>query len=280
MKPRVKIFCKFANSGPTIDVQCFNISMQWLLDTGSSYSLIPHSVWKELGINDNKLNCSTTYSINSVSHSNEDAVIGSIVLELSFPALNKDSFTVNQNCLVLRPRLTLNKPLLGNDFMSKYNVCIKFFQNIPRVTILDEEVPLVETFGESMTSQFKVERQLKVDTTDIMDPTHIWSNFSEIPADQFPQLYTPEVNSDSDLDIKEVHEFLEQNKKCKEDFSRKISAYSVVPESYDDILKREVAQRSILLDVGYSNPQTMLTYLSPEIQQKNDSSYRGLRRYI
>ena len=268
MKPRVNVFCKFANSGPTVDIQCANKTMPWLLDTGSSYSLIPHSAWKELGINDNKLNCSTTYSINSVSHANEDAVIGSIVLELSFPALNKDYFTVNQKCLVLRPRLALNKPLLGSDFMSRYNVCIKFFQNIPRVTILDEEVPLKETFGESMTAQIKVERQLKVDTTDVMDPTHVWSNFSEIPADQFPQLYTPIENAESELDIKEIHEFIEQNKQCKINFNQEINAYSVVPESYDDILKREVAGRSILPDVGCSNPQTRLTHLSPEIQQK------------
>ena len=50
----------------------------------------------------------------------------------------------------MRPRLALATPLFGTDFMSKYNVGIKFQHNIPRVTILEDEVPILEKYGRSM----------------------------------------------------------------------------------------------------------------------------------
>ena len=49
-----------------------------LLDTGSTVTLIPFTLWQQLKINPNKLDSSIVYNINSASHKNPNAVLGFI----------------------------------------------------------------------------------------------------------------------------------------------------------------------------------------------------------
>ena len=53
------------------------------LDTESTFTLIPFPLWQKLNINPNKLNTSVLYNINSASHKNANAVLGSIELNLT-----------------------------------------------------------------------------------------------------------------------------------------------------------------------------------------------------
>ena len=163
------LFVEFANSGPTVNVNHAGKTIPWLFDTGSSETLIPHTVWETMGISDSKLNCNTVYHINSVSHSNTDAVKGSISLELTFPTMTDDTFTLKHTCLILRPRLTLATPLFGTDFMSKYDVEIRFQHNVPRIIILEDEVPILEKYGRSMATFVKVKPKPVLEQPDIME---------------------------------------------------------------------------------------------------------------
>ena len=91
-KKEVTLFCDFVNTGPTVLVQHVGQDIPWLFDTGSTETLIPHSIWETMGIKDTRLNCNTIYHINSVSHENTDFVKGSISLDLTFPTISGDTF--------------------------------------------------------------------------------------------------------------------------------------------------------------------------------------------
>ena len=94
------------------------------------------------------------------------------------------------------------------------------------------------------------------------------ATFSYISSDDFIEMYEPNIPAPEDTDIIGVNEFLEQNKKAKDNYHKKINSFSVITESFDDILNKEAAKKSILPDVGCANPQTRLTHLEPEMQSR------------
>ena len=260
-KKEVTLFCDFVNTGPTVLVQYAGRDIPWLFDTGSTETLIPHAIWETMGIKDTRLNCNTIYHINSVSHENTDSVKGSISLDLTFPTISGDTFTVKHTCLILRPHFTLATPLFGTDFMAKYSVAIRYQNNIPRITVLDEEVSIVSPYSRAMAACVK---PVSVQRREV-DSSHIWSNVSDVSSADFVELYEPYVVSQEDTDIVGVNEFLEHNRQAKESY---FNSYSVITESFDDILNKEAAQKSIIPDVGCANPQTRLTHLEPELQDR------------
>ena len=263
-KKVVTLICNFVDNGPLVTVQYNNLHIPWLFDTGSTETLVPHAIWEKMGINDNKLNCNTTYNINSVSHETIDSVKGSISLDLTFNTVSGDAITIKHTCLILRPHFTLSTPLFGNDFMAKYDVAIKFKNNIPRISILDDEVPISNKYGRSMAACIRPVSKKRNE----VDSSHVWSNVSDISSDDFIDLYEPYIALPEDTDIIGVNDFLEQNKKAKENYHRQIDSFSVMTESFDDILNKEAAKKSILPDVGCANPQTRLTHLEPELQTR------------
>ena len=74
-----------------------------ILDTGSTFTLIPFSLWQKMKINPNKLNSSVVYNINSAPHKNPNAVLGSIELNLAIKTKEGDDQLITQKCLILRP---------------------------------------------------------------------------------------------------------------------------------------------------------------------------------
>ena len=72
-----------------------------ILDTGSTYLLMTHKIWKLLKINPSLLDCSITYNINSASHKVTDAVLGRIPLSFQIVNSNGEIQSIFQNCLVL-----------------------------------------------------------------------------------------------------------------------------------------------------------------------------------
>ena len=89
VKPSVDIPVNLANSGPMMSILVNNYPTTCILDTGSTFTLVPFQLWKKMKINPNKLNTSVHFNINSASHSNKNAVLGQIVLDL---AINKHEF--------------------------------------------------------------------------------------------------------------------------------------------------------------------------------------------
>ena len=77
-------------------------------------------------INPNRLNSSVVYNINSASHKNPNAVLGSIELNLAIKTKDGDDQLIRQKCLILRPELKLGIVLLGEDFLMTNNVGIKY----------------------------------------------------------------------------------------------------------------------------------------------------------
>ena len=91
------------------------------------------------------MNTSVHFNINSASHSNKDAVLGQIVLELTICNINGDVQLIKQNCLILRPELELQLVLLGNDFLYSNSVNISYPRSSVQTTISinSEMVPLL-----------------------------------------------------------------------------------------------------------------------------------------
>ena len=59
-KPEFDIVGNFAGSGPKILVLINGTSVSTILDTGSTLTLMPHTIWKKLKLNPILLNTSTT----------------------------------------------------------------------------------------------------------------------------------------------------------------------------------------------------------------------------
>ena len=127
-KPIEEIEAKSVDPGLIIRATIATHSTSCILDTGSTFCLLPHHVWENLKLNKNLLNTKVQYNISSASHKVNNAVAGQIIL--NFTIYNKDGDTqiIRQNCLVLRPTLDLQYVLLGNDYLSNNDVQILFSQ--------------------------------------------------------------------------------------------------------------------------------------------------------
>ena len=117
-----------ADKGPMLSILVNNHPTPCILDTGSTYTLIPFKLWKKLNLNQNQLDTSVLFNINSASHRNHNAVLGQIVLDLAIKNVNGDEQLIRQKCLILRPELQLQLVLLGNDFLLKNSVGITILQ--------------------------------------------------------------------------------------------------------------------------------------------------------
>ena len=71
-------------------------SVLCVLDTGSTYSLIPHKIWKTFQLNPNLLDTSVIININSASHRVKNAVLGRIILSIEITNDNGEIQTIDQ----------------------------------------------------------------------------------------------------------------------------------------------------------------------------------------
>ena len=144
LKPIETIEAKNVDLGLMLSATIDGQSVYCILDTGSTYSLIPHKTWKLLKMNPTLLDSSVTININSASHKVTDAVLGRIVLP--FQIINSDGEiqTIFQNCLVLREHLDLQYVLLGNDFLTANSVSISYNQESKTVLINNQNVKMLQ----------------------------------------------------------------------------------------------------------------------------------------
>jgi hypothetical protein len=82
-KPSIDVIINYANKAPILQICLNTCNTSAILDTGSTFSLIPYSIWQKLNINKNQLDQSVQFNINSASHSNPDAVLGRIHLNIT-----------------------------------------------------------------------------------------------------------------------------------------------------------------------------------------------------
>ena len=116
-KPSVDVEVNYANKAPILQICLNSYSTSAILDTGSTFSLVPFSIWQKLNIHKNQLDQSVQFNINSASHNNPDAVLGRLHLNINIRDKHGVEQTILQNCLILRQHLDLAFVLLGNDFL-------------------------------------------------------------------------------------------------------------------------------------------------------------------
>ena len=107
-----EVHVRSTDKGPMLAILVNETPVSCILDTGSTFTLIPFTLWQQLKINPNKLDSSIVYSVNSPSHKNPNAVLGSINLNLAIKTRDGD----DQKFLILKPELKLEIILLGEDF--------------------------------------------------------------------------------------------------------------------------------------------------------------------
>ena len=109
------------NDQPKIKIQIGQNEFIVVLDTGSSYNILPYSHFKDLNIPLSNLCKTSKYTIQSATHKETDAVIGSIQLTMRIMSNDKSYQFVNCPFLVLKEHLSLPTILLGNQFLYQTN---------------------------------------------------------------------------------------------------------------------------------------------------------------
>ena len=109
------------NDQPKIKIQIGQNKFIVVLDTGSSFNILPYSHFKDLNIPLSNLCKTSKYTIQSATHKESDAVIGSIQLTMRIMNQDKSYQFVSCPFLVLREHLSLPTILLGNQFLYQTN---------------------------------------------------------------------------------------------------------------------------------------------------------------
>ena len=155
-KPCFTIEVKLGNQAPILKIHLHDYETSSIVDTGSSFTLVPHDIWQALKINSNRLDSTTQYNINSASHCNRDAVLGKISLNIKIKTCKGLEQTIEQDCLILRPNLELSFVLLGNDFLKNNSVSISYSpsNSQPILEINSERIPLLTDTNITPSSNF------------------------------------------------------------------------------------------------------------------------------
>ena len=297
-KPFEDVQVHFAHQAPVIKI-CLNSSHQTaIVDTGSTYSLVPFVVWQSLKLNQNTLDSSIQYNINSASHTNKDAVLGRIDLQISIFNYEGVEQSVTQTCLILRPQLDLHVVLLGNDFLKANSVIISYSKIDPHPIILinNEKIPLLTdqfTPHSHLVSSFlsipatKGRKAATFTTPNFTEQTSILnsqcpiitgktnhsvvSNFSDQTSSMSSDCPTPGqlFHLDPDTNIQNITSFLQECKLAKykhSNLQEEINSYSMQPLSLDDMIQANFEKKSIIPEVGPKDPTPDISHLSPEIQ--------------
>ena len=269
-----------------------------ILDTGSTYSLIPHKIWKTLKVNPNLLDSSITYNINSASHKVTDAVLGRISLAFQIVNSNGEKQSIFQTCLILREHLDLQYILLGNDFLTANSVKILYLPTSKAVSINDQNVEMIQSSSSQMVDIFsatlkKFSNQCKNVTRNLSienlsdDPV---LSHEEILPEPPPDILSSKTtysnhvyDEDSRTDIQQffnlcpeddqgeiaINTFLSECKSAKYNyFNQSFVSYSAYDPNLDEMVKRDFEKKSIIPDEGIPCPKPNISHLSQEHQER------------
>ena len=122
-----------------------------MADSGSFYSIIPFSTFKQLNLDEKDLDKSQQFSIHSATEIKNNAALGTKNLEICIK--NADDSRQILTHLIMRPSCTLNLTLLGHDFLTK---------NIAKLLYKPEGISLllngicIQTEGNSTNTTFYI----------------------------------------------------------------------------------------------------------------------------
>ena len=85
-KPKIEAPVNLTGAGKMLAVNINGVPASAILDTGLTYTLIHFLLWLKLKLNSNLLDTTILYNINSASHKNPNAVLGSLNLTLAITA--------------------------------------------------------------------------------------------------------------------------------------------------------------------------------------------------
>ena len=100
----------------------FSVNNQYfhtIADSGSFYSILPFQTFKQLNLNEKDLDKSQQFSIHSATEVKNNAVLGTINLNICIENTDDTRQILTQKFLILRASCTLNLTLLGHDFLTK-----------------------------------------------------------------------------------------------------------------------------------------------------------------
>jgi hypothetical protein len=144
LKPISDLVANSVDLGLMISAKINGQTVCCILDTGSTFTLIPYKIWKLLKLNPSLLDCSVVYNINSASHKVTDAVLGRISLPFQITNSEGEIQSIFQTCLVLKEHLDLQYVLLGNDFLTANTVNISYNLDSKVVSINKQNVKMLQ----------------------------------------------------------------------------------------------------------------------------------------
>ena len=289
-KTSIDVIVNYANKAPILQICLNSCNTSAILDTGSTFSLIPYSIWQKLNINKNQLDQSVQFNINSASHNNPDAVLGRLHLNINIRDKHGVEQTILQNCLILRQHLDLAFVLLGNDFLKQNSVNISYHSSDvqPLISINNKEVTLLSSSPSDQSYFISSCLALPQNVPDPIERFHIPEppERSRIPtpvSDPIESLDLPSLNlptsdqlfhPDPDNNIKDIESFLQECKISKyKSYQQDLNVYSMQPVSLENMIEQNFEKKSIIPDAGLKNPTSNLSHLSPEIKQRLESIF-------
>ena len=303
-----------SNSGPRIVANINGQDFNALLDSGSSFTLLPYEFWTKLGINEEKLDKSQKYNISSATHVCHDSVLGRVWLNLKVKNVDGSEQLIPQLFLVLNENMKLQIVLLGSDFLSFNRVNLKYSRNAlnPKVLIngqnilIEENKPNVQAlFIDSFLASAVSGPNHLPDTHNHLPDTHNHLPDTHTHNPQYtPHALTPDTAydivalsadfdeatapsqrqlsrlSDDTIPYTELMLFAQENSTIKDQhFSNRIQANSAITGTEGQRIIEQLDKNDIIPEPAPPQPTANLQHLSQDLRTQYEQlirDYNGL----
>jgi hypothetical protein len=245
-------------------------------DIGAHNSIISNTVFQSLQLDSSQLDTKQSYNIRTATSTVTDAVLGQIVLQLTFHnAGNKNKQFINQSFLVLRPDYELEVPLLGTDFLGANAGEIKFQPNF-KLFLNKKEIN--STFSAPANIPKTCTTNARYQESSIMS-----SNcFPSAQPETEPLDISPGAQEDTHTTIHEFCAFVYQARfekvarlvrnEHKHKKTPTLDVYKIICENYDDEYNNLLQRQSMMPeeDSTPANPELKvdIDHLDPDIKRK------------
>jgi hypothetical protein len=301
MKPISNLDAHSVDLGLMINATINGQTICCILDTGSTFTLIPHKIWKLLKLNPTMLDSSVVYNINSASHKVTDAVLGRISLPIQITTSEGEIQSIFQTCLVLKEHLDLEYVLLGNDFLTANSVNISYGKDSKAVSINNKNVKMSKPSAPcNMVDIFSMTLKKNSSKCKNVTPNPLNKPLPNVPATSLPEI-SPDIppdfskpgskmssndyllDQDSRTDIEKffnlcpeddqgniaINAFLSDCKSAKYNYyNQTFVAYSAYDPNLDEMVKQDFEKKSIIPDEGLPCPKPSVAHLPPDQQER------------
>ena len=132
--PPQLIEINYASSDENSLVECvlFEKINQCCCDSGAHKCIMSYDTFQCLNISNKKLDKRQMYNIKTAVGTDFNAILGAITVPMTFYNVKeKTELKIEHPFLVLREGKVLDFPLIGTDFMKKFNGVLEFTQDAP-----------------------------------------------------------------------------------------------------------------------------------------------------